>query len=220
MSYVINYYYITILRIINYCVIIIVALAIHDWAIQETSSYKTNHFSQIVYDKVYSAPLPRRPASWDIKSHSLRRHARWNCLAPCGVLYRVSREVRTDFILLCRWTSDTHNPCGGGLEYLYRSLASRRRRWKGSPVSRGITGLPCSWRIYNGDLALEAGGVSNYTVYGHESRRTRTREWLCWRGPAAIVNDRLVLSSEKVLHKNDDHKDSAENRKSLVVKLK
>jgi hypothetical protein len=32
--------------------------------------------------------------------------------------------------------------------------------------------------------------------YEHEPHGTRTREWLRWRGPAAIVNDRLVLSSE------------------------
>jgi hypothetical protein len=34
--------------------------------------------------------------------------------------------------------------CGGGLQYLHRSPASRRRRRKGNPVPGGITGPPCS----------------------------------------------------------------------------
>jgi hypothetical protein len=38
--------------------------------------------------------------------------------------------------------------------------------------------------------------------YGHESHGTRTRELLHWLGPAAIVNDRLVLSSERAPHTN------------------
>jgi hypothetical protein len=33
--------------------------------------------------------------------------------------------------------------------------------------------------------------------YGHESQGTRTREWLRWLGPEAVVNDRPVLSSER-----------------------
>jgi hypothetical protein len=37
---------------------------------------------------------------------------------------------------------------------------------------------------------------------GRESLETRTREWLRWRGSAAIVNDRPVLSSERALHIN------------------
>jgi hypothetical protein len=37
--------------------------------------------------------------------------------------------------------------CGGGVEYLHRSPDSRRMRRKGSSVSGGITGPPCSWGI-------------------------------------------------------------------------
>jgi hypothetical protein len=62
-------------------------------------------------------------------------------------------------------SSDWGFLCGGGVEYLHRSPASRRKRRKGS---------------------LESGTVK----YGHESHGTGTREWLRWRGPAAIVNDR------------------------------
>jgi hypothetical protein len=38
--------------------------------------------------------------------------------------------------------------------------------------------------------------------YGHESHGTWTREWLCWRGPAAVLNNRLVFSSERAPHIN------------------
>jgi hypothetical protein len=36
----------------------------------------------------------------------------------------------------------------------------------------------------------------------HESCGIRTREWLCWRGPAANANYRPVLSSERANHIN------------------
>jgi hypothetical protein len=39
-------------------------------------------------------------------------------------------------------------PCGGGLEYLHRCPASRKRRQKGNPVPGGIPGPPCSWGIW------------------------------------------------------------------------
>jgi hypothetical protein len=64
-------------------------------------------------------------------------------------------------------------PCGDGVEYLHRSPASRGRRRKGKTVK-----------------------------YGLESHGTQTRERLRWRGPAAIVNDKPILSSERVLHKD------------------
>jgi hypothetical protein len=34
--------------------------------------------------------------------------------------------------------------CGGGLEYLHRSSARRKRRQKGTQCPGGITGLSCS----------------------------------------------------------------------------
>jgi hypothetical protein len=52
-------------------------------------------------------------------------------------------------------------------------------------------------------LVEEKGSLECETVkYGHESNGTRTREWLRWRGPAAIVNDRPVLSSDWAFHRN------------------
>jgi hypothetical protein len=50
-------------------------------------------------------------------------------------------------------------------------------------------------RVVGGD---EKGSLETETAkYGHESYETGTRKWLRWRGPAAIVNDRPVLSSER-----------------------
>jgi hypothetical protein len=40
-----------------------------------------------------------------------------------------------------------------------------------------------------------------------------------WRGPAAIVNDRLILSSERMLHRDYNHKCSVD-KKILVMGLK
>jgi hypothetical protein len=89
------------------------------------------------------------------------------------------------------------SPRGSRFEYLYRSPASRRRRRKGNPVPGRISGPPCSWGIWmlgywppgSGSLESEA------AKYGHDSRGTRTQEWLRWRGPAEIINNRPVLSS-------------------------
>jgi hypothetical protein len=39
------------------------------------------------------------------------------------------------------------SPCEGGVEYLHRSPASRKRHRIGNPVPGGITGPPCSWGI-------------------------------------------------------------------------
>jgi hypothetical protein len=35
-----------------------------------------------------------------------------------------------------------------------------------------------------------------------------------WQGPAAVVNDRSILSSESMLHKDYDHKCSTEKKNS------
>jgi hypothetical protein len=57
-----------------------------------------------------------------------------------GQTHRVSFWKDTDGI--CK-----HNLCGGWLEHLHRSPASRRRRRRGNPVPEGITEPPCSWGI-------------------------------------------------------------------------
>jgi hypothetical protein len=88
--------------------------------------------------------------------------------------------------------------CGGGVEYLHRSLASCRRRRKGNPVPGGYK---------YGDLALQVrGSLGCERVTCRESCWTRTWEWLRWRGPAAIVNDRHIISWEMMLHKDYSRK--------------
>jgi hypothetical protein len=70
------------------------------------------------------------------------------------------------------------------------------RRWrKGNPVPELLTGSPSSWGIYLWETGPPGGGSLEIerVKYGHESRETQTREWLSWRGPAAIVNDRSDL---------------------------
>jgi hypothetical protein len=55
-------------------------------------------------------------------------------------------------------------------------------------------------RVVGGD---EKGSLESERVkYGHESHGTRTREWLRWRAPAAILNDRPALSSARAPHIN------------------
>jgi hypothetical protein len=68
-------------------------------------------------------------------------------------------------------------PCGGGFEYLHRSLASRRRRRKGKPVLVGITVPPCSWGLLiRGPDPPGWGILESETVkYDPESHGTRTR---------------------------------------------
>jgi hypothetical protein len=81
------------------------------------------------------------------------------------------------------------SPCGGEFEYFNRSPARRRRRRKGNSVSGNITRLPCFWEIQMwGSDPPGWGSLESETVkYDHQSRGTRTREWLRWRDPAAIL---------------------------------
>jgi hypothetical protein len=54
------------------------------------------------------------------------------------------------------------------------------------------------------DLALQVGGVSRIGTieYVLESRETQTQAGLRWREPAAIINYRPILSSERALQNN------------------
>jgi hypothetical protein len=62
-------------------------------------------------------------------------------------------------------------------------------------VEAGSNTSTVTLRVVGGD---EKGSLESETVkYGHESYGTRTQKIIRWRGPAAIVNDRLVLSSER-----------------------
>jgi hypothetical protein len=51
--------------------------------------------------------------------------------------------------------------------------------------------------------------------YGRESHGTWIREWMHWRGPAVIANDRHIFSSERMLYKDYDRRCSIEKKKSF-----
>jgi hypothetical protein len=58
-----------------------------------------------------------------------------------------------------------------------------------------------------GDLPSRLGDCRIWdSKMDHESRWTRTREWLGWREPVAIVNNRLILSSESMLQMDYNRK--------------
>jgi hypothetical protein len=101
-----------------------------------------------------------------------------------------------------------------GSNYLHRSPASRESDGKRTQL-RGY-----NWAtLFLGDIntgiwAPVWGSLESETVkYGHEPCGTRTSEWMRWRGPAAIVNDKPILSSESMLHKDYDRRCSIEKKK-------
>jgi hypothetical protein len=62
----------------------------------------------------------------------------------------------------------------------------------------------------------EKGSLKSETVKScHESQETRTRETLRWRGPAAIVNDKPVPSSERA--PTSTNPQLSDSNKNLVV---
>jgi hypothetical protein len=99
-------------------------------------------------------------------------------------------------------------PAGGGVEYLHLSPTSRKWRRKGNPVPGGTTGPPCSWGIYiRGPGRPGWDSLEFETVkYGHESRGSRTWEWLRWRVPAAIPYYRFILPSGRMLQEDYESK--------------
>jgi hypothetical protein len=63
------------------------------------------------------------------------------------------------------------------------------------PNSSGSNTSTVTLRAVGGD---EKGSLKSETVkYGNESQGTRTRERLRWRGPAAYITDRPVLSRQR-----------------------
>jgi hypothetical protein len=72
---------------------------------------------------------------------------------------------------------------------------------KEDPLLVGIIGPHYSWGIYKYrhlDLLVGKTRILDSNMW---SRRTWTREWLRWWGPATILNDRPILSWERMLHK-------------------
>jgi hypothetical protein len=90
-----------------------------------------------------------------------------------------------------------------GSNYLHRSPANRKgTQCRGYNWATLLLGY-----INPGTWAPVLGSLESETVkYGHESCGARTWEWMLWRGPTAIINDKPILSSERMLHKDDDRK--------------
>jgi hypothetical protein len=86
-----------------------------------------------------------------------------------------------------------------------------------SCVEAGSDTSTVALRVVGGDEKTSL--ISETVKYGHESNGTRTREWMRRRGPAAIVNDRPILSSERMLYEDYDRRCSIE-KTILAVSLK
>jgi hypothetical protein len=114
---------------------------------------------------------------------------------------------------------------GRGVSYVIHSEAISRDRpvrmykrhtrplvKRGSLVEAGSNTSTVALRVVGGDKkgSLESGTV----IYGRESHGTGIREWMRWRGPAAIVNDRPIPSSERMLYKDYDRRCSFEKKNS------
>jgi hypothetical protein len=92
---------------------------------------------------------------------------------------------RTELFISFLWS--LRKVCGGGVEYLHRNPASGRRRQKRKS------------RIWDSK------------IWSRVPRESDPR--MRWRKPAAIVNDRPILSSERMLCKDYDRRCSIEKKK-------
>jgi hypothetical protein len=80
-------------------------------------------------------------------------------------------------------------------------------------VEAGSNTTTVTLRVVGGD---EMGSLKSETVkYGRESQGARTGELLRWLWPAAIVNDRHVLSSERA--PTSTNSQLSDSNKDLVV---
>jgi hypothetical protein len=81
-----------------------------------------------------------------------------------------------------------------------------------SRVEAGWNTSTVALRVVGGD---NKGSLKSGTVkYGRESHGTGPREWMRWRRPAAIVNYRPILSSERMLYKVYDRRCLIKKKKS------
>jgi hypothetical protein len=95
-----------------------------------------------------------------------------------------------------------------GSNYLHRNPASRKMRRKGNPEPGGITGPPCSSGGYiYGGLVLQVG---EYRIWDSNMwswvLRDSDLRIMRWRGLAAVVNGKTILSSERILSKDYDRR--------------
>jgi hypothetical protein len=79
-----------------------------------------------------------------------------------------------------------------------------------SRVEAGSNTSIVTLRVVGGD---KKGSHESETVkYGRESHGTQTWEWMRWRRPAAIANDKPTISSEGMLYKDYDRRYSIEKK--------
>jgi hypothetical protein len=87
-------------------------------------------------------------------------------------------------------------------EFSFRSVQSGYKEdyWGAIRVEAGSNTSTITLRVVGGD---GIGSPKNETVkYVRESQRTRNRERMRWRRPAACTKDRPVLSLETAPHEN------------------
>jgi hypothetical protein len=83
----------------------------------------------------------------------------------------------------------------------YPLLGNRSLKHSRTRVKAGSNTSTVTLRVVGGD---EKESLKFETVkYGYESQGTRIWERLRWRGPAAYIKDRPVLSSKRAPHKNN-----------------
>jgi hypothetical protein len=87
---------------------------------------------------------------------------------------------------------------------------------RSSRMEAGYNTSTVALSVVGGD---EKRSLESETVnYGREFHWTRSREWLRWREPAAIVNDRPVLSSERERERpTSTNSQLSDSNKNLVL---
>jgi hypothetical protein len=91
-------------------------------------------------------PTSRKPQMLDRKQrcgHGLQMRARHRQTDR----HTVGRKLTSTSTVAKRTLRKSVSPCAGGLEYLHRSPATRKKRRKRNPVPGGITGPLSSWGI-------------------------------------------------------------------------
>jgi hypothetical protein len=87
------------------------------------------------------------PDQWISQCYAIERYRSFYCALFCVFMTRVS--LRSEHPLQGKAVMFLPSSCGGRLEYLHHSPASRRRRQKGSPVPL------CHWGIKMRGLVLQ-----------------------------------------------------------------
>jgi hypothetical protein len=108
----------------------------------------------------------------------------------------------------------------GNVTCYHVNESTRNNRRNGNPIetifSMRLVLEPYKYEwlhfVVGGD---KKGNLKSETVkYDRESHGIQTWDWMCWRGPAAIVNDWPILLSERMLYKDYGRRSSIEKKNS------